>query len=206
MGKIYQSYLHLSSMERKGVDYRIRSWTGTSGIAVMAPHGGDIEPGTTEIAEATAHPEHSFYSFEGMKPDDNLGLHIASTLFDEPGGLMMAAKAMTIITVHGCKERDPVVFAGGLDIDLRRYVTRALDVAGFMIREDPRLPGRSPKNLCNRSRMGRGVQLEISRGLRRVMFTGLKGPERRKPFPPFDRFVTALRKALAAHTLKDRFL
>ncbi|MFO7785492.1 MAG: poly-gamma-glutamate hydrolase family protein [Thermodesulfobacteriota bacterium] len=199
MGKTYESYLELRSVEREGLDYRVRSWKGSSGIAVMAPHGGDIEPGTTEIAEATARPRHAFYSFEGLKPDQNLDLHIASTLFDEPEGLRIALEAMTVITIHGCRERDPVVFAGGLDVELRRIVAGGLETAGFMVREDPRLPGRSLMNLCNRSRMGRGVQLEVSQGLRRTMFPGLRGAERMEPLPAFDRFVAALRKALGAY-------
>ncbi len=200
MGKTYESYLELRSVERNGLDYRVRSWRGSSGIAVMAPHGGDIEPGTTEIAEATARPQHAFYSFEGLKQDHNLDLHIASTLFDEPEGLRIASEATTVITIHGCRERDPVVLTGGLDVELRRVVTRHLETAGFMVREDPRLPGRSMMNLCNRSRKGRGMQLEISRGLRLTMFPGLRGNERRDPLPPFGRFVTVLQKALLAYT------
>ncbi len=204
MGKVYESYFKLRSMEREGLDYRIRSRKGFSGIAVMAPHGGDIEPGTTEIAEAAASPQHAFYSFEGLKPDSNLDLHIDSTLFDEPEGLRIASGAMTVITIHGCRERDPLVLAGGLDVELGRIVSRGLENAGFTIREASRfpgrsLPGRSMMNLCNRSRLGRGMQLEISRGLRREMFPGLRGHERREPLPLFDHFVAALQNALLTY-------
>lgn len=206
MGKTYESYLELRSAEREGMDYRVRSRKGSSGIAVMAPHGGDIEPGTTEIAEATALSQHAFYSFEGLKPDHNLDLHIASTLFDEPEGLRIASEATTVITIHGCREQDPLVLAGGLDVELRRIVTRGLETAGFIIREDPRLPGRNLMNICNRSRLGRGMQLEISRGLRKMMFPGLRGPDRRKPLPAFDQFVTALRKALLTYARTSQFV
>ncbi len=47
--------------ETKGKDYRIHLRHGKSGILVMAPHGGGIEPGTTEIADAVAGAERSFY-------------------------------------------------------------------------------------------------------------------------------------------------
>lgn len=162
----------------------------------MAPHGGDIEPGTTEIAEAAARPQHAFYSFEGLKPDSNLDLHIASILFDEPEGLRIASGARTVITIHGCRERDPLVLAGGLDVELGRIVSRDLENAGFTIREACRFPGRSMMNLCNRSLLGRGMQLEISQGLRREMFLGLGSHERQEPLPLFDCFVAALQKAL----------
>jgi phage replication-related protein YjqB (UPF0714/DUF867 family) len=198
MGRKYASYNELRGTEREGLDYRVRVRTGLSGIALMAPHGGEIEPGTTEIAEAVAGREHAFYSFEGLKPDHNLDLHIASTLFDEPRGLGEAAGAATVITVHGCRERTPVVLVGGLDKTLRKALASALEEAGFAVREDPRLPGRSPLNLCNRSARGRGVQLEVSRGLRRTLFPGLTRSDRKAPLPRFERLVAALRRALSA--------
>lgn len=198
MGRKYASYMEIQGAEREGADYRVRFRSGSSGIAVMAPHGGEIEPGTTEIAEAVAGRDHAFYSFEGLKADSNLDLHIASTLFDEPKGLGTAAEAITVITVHGCREMDPVVLVGGLDTQLREVVTSRLQDAGFAAREDPRLPGRSPLNLCNRSRKGCGVQLEVSLGLRRALFAGLTKSSRAAPLPRFQCFVAALRNAISA--------
>jgi phage replication-related protein YjqB (UPF0714/DUF867 family) len=40
-------------------------------FAVIAPHGGAIEPGTTEVAEAIAGDRFSFYTLEGVKTRDN---------------------------------------------------------------------------------------------------------------------------------------
>lgn len=201
MGSKYSTYTELRGAERQGLDYLIRHRSGRSGIAIMAPHGGEIEPGTTEIAEAVAQWDHTFYSFEGLKLDDNMDLHIASTLFDEPEGLKIASGVITVLTVHGCRETDPVVLVGGLDSPLRQAVARELEQAGFSVREDPRLPGRSPKNLCNRSRTGCGVQVEVSRGLRRSLFAGLTRPGRETPRPLFEPFVSALRRALLTRRL-----
>ena len=198
MGGKYASYLELREAEEEGLDYRVRLRAGSSGIAVMAPHGGEIEPGTSEIAEAVAGRDHAFYSFEGLKPGSNLELHISSTLFDEPRALEAAAASSSVITIHGCREGDPVVLVGGRDAQLRREAAGALEEAGFVVREDPRLPGRSPLNLCNRSRLGRGVQLELSRGLRRTLFPDLTRNARSNPLPRFERFVAALRATLAA--------
>ena len=67
----YQNYNQLSRCEKEGADYRIRFQERSSGILIMAPHGGCIEPGTTEIAHAAAGKEHSIYCFEGMRDRDN---------------------------------------------------------------------------------------------------------------------------------------
>ena len=45
----YRNFQQLQENETLGLDYRIRWRDGSSGIVVMAPRGGGIEPGTTEI-------------------------------------------------------------------------------------------------------------------------------------------------------------
>ena len=50
----YFCYRDLKMHEVQDRDYRIDFRYGCSKIAVMAPHGGGIEPGTTEIADAVA--------------------------------------------------------------------------------------------------------------------------------------------------------
>ena len=99
----YHSYRELKENETEGQDYRIRKKWGPSGIAVMAPHGGGIEPGTTEIAEAVAGKAHTFYSFSGLKAKGNARLHITSRRFDEPVGVAIAEHSDVVLTIHGCK-------------------------------------------------------------------------------------------------------
>jgi phage replication-related protein YjqB (UPF0714/DUF867 family) len=60
----YNSFSDLSRKETAGVDYHVIQRAGGSGITVMSIHGGAIEPGTTEIADAVAGEMHSFYSKE----------------------------------------------------------------------------------------------------------------------------------------------
>ena len=55
-----------------------------SDVAVVAIHGGKIEPGTSELARAVARDDHPFYLFEGLKPQGNRDLHISSGRFDDP--------------------------------------------------------------------------------------------------------------------------
>jgi phage replication-related protein YjqB (UPF0714/DUF867 family) len=196
MGK-YDNYRELSENETKGKDYRIHFTRGESGIVVMAPHGGGIEPGTTEIADALAGMEHSFYSFDGVKKRGNWNLHITSRQFDEPIGIDIAKNSPTIVTVHGCKKKENVVYIGGRDNLLKEKIIKATKLAGFAIKESSRFPGINELNICNRSRTGRGVQLEISMGLRRAMFQDISRMKRKKTTKVFNRFVNVIRNALS---------
>jgi phage replication-related protein YjqB (UPF0714/DUF867 family) len=47
-------------------------------LAILAPHGGGIEPGTSELAEAVAGEGLSFYAFEGLKRSGNAVLHVGT--------------------------------------------------------------------------------------------------------------------------------
>lgn len=84
MADKYPDFDTLSRNERAGVDFRILVRRAMSAFALVAPHGGGIEPGTSEIADGIAALEWSLYAFEGLKPSGNADLHITSTRFDEP--------------------------------------------------------------------------------------------------------------------------
>ena len=40
-------------------------------VAIIAPHGGKIEPGTSEIVRSIAAEDYNFCAFEGIKPAGN---------------------------------------------------------------------------------------------------------------------------------------
>ena len=67
MADTYRNFDELSQKEVAGVDYRILLRRSRAVFAIVAPHGGGIEAGTSEVAEAIASEEFSFYSFEGIK-------------------------------------------------------------------------------------------------------------------------------------------
>src|ERR1700722_1370321 len=77
-------------LERKhlpGRDFRVEF--GDNNIErclLVAPHGGGIEPGTSEILKAVAEPGGwAWYEFAGFLRQGNKdALHIPSTCFDEP--------------------------------------------------------------------------------------------------------------------------
>lgn len=81
-GDQYESFKQLMRYERDGYEIEFHE-KGGSDLLVFSPHGGDIEPGTSEIVEAFQE-SYSTYLFEGTKQDNNRDLHITSTNFDEP--------------------------------------------------------------------------------------------------------------------------
>ena len=196
----YTTYEELERQQREGIDYRIDIREGNSGIAIVAPHGGGIEPGTTEIAREIAGIEHTFYGFEGIRATDNSHLHITSKTFDEPRLASLVSKEGIVLTVHGCEGEEEVVYVGGLHKALKNRIHTRLSHAGFLVKvsPNPKMGGKSPQNICNRGRAGAGVQLEISRGLRKQMFLDLKTYKgRNTKTDVFDQFVSVLRNSIA---------
>ena len=64
----YSCFVELAAREERGVDYEICARRkATSRVAVIAPHGGRIEPETSRIAENIAGAEFSLYCFLGLK-------------------------------------------------------------------------------------------------------------------------------------------
>jgi phage replication-related protein YjqB (UPF0714/DUF867 family) len=193
----YRDFAALARHEREGHAWRRMVAARGSAILIAAPHGGGIERGTTEIAQALAGPDLSFYSLLGTKLHGNERLHISSHRFDDPAFLDLAAGARVVVALHGCQDTHRMVYLGGRHDSLRLHMATALESAALPVsREDPRHPGEDPRNLCNRGRDGRGVQLELSHGLRRAMFVGLSTLERRHRTPLFEAFVGALRPVL----------
>jgi phage replication-related protein YjqB (UPF0714/DUF867 family) len=193
----YANFGELRRNEIEGIDYRIVSIPGASGIAVMAPHGGNIEPGTSEIARAISSGEHTFYGFEGLKPTGNRKLHITSTRFDEPLCVATLGRSKTAVILHGCKGKEEKVYIGGLDDDFKSVLEERLLRAGFAVGARPGLQGKSAQNLCNGCPGGMGVQLELTTGLRRLMFGDLTQDGRRTTTTIFSSFVTAVRQAIS---------
>lgn len=201
----YKNYDELKRNQTEGKDYQIYSRLGDSGVTVIALHGGGIEPGTSEIADAVAGRDHSFYAFEGIKSRNNSDLHITSESFDEPKANDLARKSRVVLSLHGCGGDEEVVCVGGLDQDLSTSVKGRLADAGFsaIYSPDPGLHGTSPSNICNRGHTNKGVQLELTRALRREMFDSLKRSGRKNKTETFYRFVSVLRGALSDRLSED---
>jgi phage replication-related protein YjqB (UPF0714/DUF867 family) len=171
MADVYDSFAKLAAAETEGVHYRIFKFERPSPVAIVAPHGGLIERGTSEIAAAIAAETFSLYCFEGLERIRGASLHITSTRFDEPRAIRIIEASEVAVGVHGRKNREDhgSVWVGGLDEGLRDAITHALEQAGFAAKavgDGHRLAGRDPTNICNKGRRRAGVQLELPLTLR----------------------------------------
>ncbi|NTJ66157.1 poly-gamma-glutamate hydrolase family protein [Agrobacterium rhizogenes] len=168
----YNSFSALCEYETEGVDYRIHIMDRSSPVAVIVPHGGFIEPATSEIALAIADERFSLYRFEGLDPARlHHELHVTSENFDEPIANDLVANSAIVIAVHGRADRDDPQssWIGGLDVSLRDLIADALRRDGFVAvarKEGEALAGASAGNICNRGQRQVGVQLEIPRRVR----------------------------------------
>ncbi len=154
---------------QRDIDYEIEVKETDSNVTVMAIHGGKIEKGTTELAYAIAsHNNYNYYSFLGLKRTNNFSLHVSSDEFAEAYAMEMISKSKETLSIHGCDGEEEFTYIGGRDTKLKKRIKESLTKFGFTVKkENPKdLAGISPDNIVNRNIDGRGVQLEISEGLR----------------------------------------
>ena len=194
----YANFAGLCRGERLDEDYRIHVRAGKTSYAIVAPHGGFIERGTQQLADALAGGEHAFYCFEAIRRPAAHRLHVTSDNFDEPQALAAVAQAETVVSVHGARGTHAAAYFGGLDLELRSLMIERLLRAGITAANDPspRRQGRGITNICNRGRSSKGVQLELTVGMRKSLFRQLPdgGWE---PNGLFAIFVSTLREVLA---------
>lgn len=192
MADKYATFAELAAHERVGVDYQIHFIDRASTGLIAAPHGGEIEPGTSQIAASIAAEKFSLYCFNGLrKGRPHSDLHIASERFDEPTGCRLAEGSDFVVAIHGRADRgDPEsVWLGGLNMAFREAAGDELKKSGFKIKNGGHdLPGVHQHNICNRGRGRSGVQFELPRALRDAL---LKDEKR------LEMFGAAVRAAIA---------
>ena len=180
----YRNFKKLQESETEGVDYEVVVTSRKdSRVAVIAPHGGKIEPRTAELAEAIAGEEFNLYCFKGLKKERNSDLHIISHNFDEPKCLSLLEKQDVVIALHGCDKKGERVLLGGRDKELIAELVEALKAVGIIPETSGHeFTGTDAANVCNRGAANAGAQIELSMAFR-------KGPNT-------ARFVEAVRDAL----------
>ena len=150
---------------------------------LVAPHGGGIEPGTSEILRAVVEVGGwAWYEFAGfLRKGNKEALHISSSRFDEPTLKSMLPQAGFVVTFHGASESlEPIVFVGGkwklgrqtiaesINAAFKEHEIRATDAVDRV--DAARLRGLDDSNITNLGRRAEGVQLEFSRGARNLLF------------------------------------
>ena len=183
---------------------------------VLAIHGGGIEGGTSEVALAVAgfHPAtfaqaadglgfHDLWIFEGLLSSGNSDLHVTSTEYDDPIALELVQNARRCISLHGFGDADAggKDQIGGLDTELKSIVLEELTAAGIPARiATSQLDGSDPFNICNRTKSGAGVQLEMGTTFRASLFApncNTRELRKNNTNADFDKLVLALRTALS---------
>jgi phage replication-related protein YjqB (UPF0714/DUF867 family) len=162
----YSNYKTLAANEILNRDYSIQIQDIGSNITIIAPHGGLIEPRTSLIAKLISGDTYNHYCFEGIKRKNNQDLHITSHRFDEPRALDLIFSSDVIITIHACKDKEEIIYIGGGFKELASDIQDALEKLNIKILKNEKFLGTHPNNICNKGKRKKGVQLEISRGLR----------------------------------------
>ena len=200
MGDIFLSYSELKAKYRNDIDYLIQKYDRGGRILILAPHGGGIERGTSELAKAIAGDELSLYLFEGLMPlaHQSKDLHITSARFDEPECLELTRGFQTSLAIHGCIGKEPMIYVGGKDCDLKDKLISGLSAKGRPVKIGTgSFAGTLPTNICNCTQSGRGVQLEFSNGLRRLLFEDWQNRNGRKHTTElFSKLVAEIRTAI----------
>ena len=165
----YASFSDLAAACEEGSDYVVHvAKVDGRGVAIIAPHGGRIEPGTSEIARQIAGEDLNLYLLEGKMRGSYEALHLTSHLFDDVRCLELQANCDYTISVHGCSGDEEQVLVGGLDEELKLKLVAAINGAGIMaFIDEHRFPARNPQNIVNRNRRRIGAQLEFTAAARK---------------------------------------
>ncbi|AET69133.1 phage-related replication protein [Desulfosporosinus orientis DSM 765] len=192
MPDVYSNFQELQLYELEGQDYLIKRSRDWHPVLIAAPHGGNIEPYTSDIAQWIAGEEFAWYSFEGIKGAEVRKLHITSHHFDEPLLLTGLQQAQIVMTIHGLKNStEEFLMIGGLDSDLSNNLRIKLQRCGFLVKDsEEKYRGVHPRNICNRGVTGKGVQLELSFALRKRINEDLECRVR---------FVGAIKSVISAY-------
>ncbi|MCZ7456310.1 poly-gamma-glutamate hydrolase family protein [Streptomyces sp. WMMC940] len=191
---------------------------------IMALHGGGIEGGTSELCLAIAGyhpatlaaapaggPAYDYWMFEGIAPSGNGDLHVTSTHNDDRVALSMAAGSLNVLSLHGCRKEQAgtpagepeAVVVGGLNTTFKTYLHEEFQAAGFRTIDGstvPALAGENPENICNKTLLRQGAQLEMTTELRQGLFDAGHFSRLERPTHTNERFtvfVGAARRAIA---------
>lgn len=182
----YSSFQELEKYEKEGSDYKIIINDRGSKVTIIAPHGGCIEEQTSEIAKAISGNDFNFYTFKGIKKHCNFTtLHITSHKFNESQCVKLVKDSDFVVAIHGSGKKGEKIFVGGLDEVLSKKIASELLSIGYNVLESNHdYPATNPKNICNQGLRKKGVQIELTKLLRKKM--------------DIERFSQCIRKAISS--------
>lgn len=170
-------------------DYVVTVANAGSGVTVLSFHGGEIEPGTSEISSEVArrygwnrYDLNANGTPQCLSPYDSnfKKLHITSTKFDDPRAVALVAAHPKAVAIHGrsATYQKGDICVGGKDAAARSafidyvdsnaaawggYPLDAIDATTAASGDcsDPDLRGKDDANLVNRTSSRAGLQLEL---------------------------------------------
>ena len=78
------------------------------------------------------------------------------------------SKSKRAISIHGCTGHESVAYIGGKDEALIELITSELDKIGVNVEHAPStMSGKQKENIVNQTRIKGGVQLELTKSLRK---------------------------------------
>jgi phage replication-related protein YjqB (UPF0714/DUF867 family) len=188
---------------------------------IIAPHGGGIEFGTSELCLAIAgyHPAsltvtpaagvtYDYWMFEGLRASNNRQLHVTSTNCDDGVAVSLCAGSLNALALHGCTPSQAglpagaeSVLVGGGNATFKQFLLDEFAVAGLdaidAVDHDL-LNGDEPTNIVNRTLLDMGAHLELTTSLRSAMFeVNTRAQRKHTTTQVFWNFATACRNALA---------
>ena len=200
----YENFESLRSSRPNAFSIRNNELAGE--CLIFTPHGGGIEPGTSEICE-WFNEDHPIYIFEGSG-NNCRELHITSTRFDEPVLIKLLQSVNYAISFHGMTNYyssrvGSDIFLGGLNESLIAITRKTLVNSGFSVStnieiSNSKLGGKELPNVTNQCRSNMGMQVEISEKLRAKFFCGnfRHKVERRHKTKMLDQFCNSINNSI----------
>jgi phage replication-related protein YjqB (UPF0714/DUF867 family) len=172
MADIYSTFEKLKQSNIDWVDYCLEYYQNSkNNIIIMAIHWWNIESWTTEITrKISKNYDYSYYSFLWIKSEWNFSLHITSENFDEQMALELVRNHDLVITIHGCKWDEDLIYVWWLNKELKYLLID--EFRNYWFNSPDSFPeywpfpwAYSTNNICNKWK-NLWIQIEISRTLR----------------------------------------
>ena len=171
----YRSMTDLLKDTQEGKDWTKENTNRHSNVLIFAPHGGNIEKGTTELTKAIANKgNYDYYAFNGTRNKNNSQLHVTSTNYNDPDLINRNYNKDISISVHGAGQSQGknTVLIGGRDEKLIQLISKELSTFKFNVQRSlGHLAGIDTNNVVNYNKKGQGVQLELTPDLRKSFFS-----------------------------------
>ena len=206
----YRSMTDLLKDTQEGKDWTKENTNRHSNVLIFAPHGGNIEKGTTELTKAIANKgNYDYYVFNGTRNKNNSQLHVTSTNYNDPDLINRNYNKDISISVHGAGQSQGknTVLIGGRDEKLIQLISKELSTFKFNVQRSlGHLAGIDTNNVVNYNKKGQGVQLELTPDLRKSFFSNgddsSKARKNEKNWTStMDRFATAINNTIRKYTI-----